>query len=171
MIRKSALILAGALCFASRLDSQVAHDPDAKSEVPNLVALVGTTSELAPVVNRLSNDYNSITRRYDANDSPDQRQRMRDFYTSWRARLAEIDFDKLSHEGKVDYVLMNRELKHELALIDRREKQRTETLALLPFADRLLALQDARRDLKTITPALRPARSPLSRKQRTVYGH
>jgi uncharacterized protein (DUF885 family) len=75
---------------------------------------------------------------------------MREFYTSWRARLGEIDFDKLSQEGKIDYVLLNRELKHELALLDRREKQRLEAAPLMPFADRLLALQDSRRDLKTI---------------------
>ncbi|HUQ19974.1 MAG TPA: DUF885 family protein, partial [Gemmatimonadaceae bacterium] len=65
-------------------------------------------------------------------------------------RLAEIDFDKLTQEGKVDYVLLHNYLTHQLALIDRGETQRTETSSLLPFADRLLVLQDARRNLTTI---------------------
>jgi len=151
MVRRFGIIVLGTFCFAGTAASQSApHNPDANTAVPNLAALVSTTSELAPVVNRFSNDLTSISRRYDANDSPDQRQRMREFYTQWRSRLGEIDFEKLTHEGKIDYVLLNRELKHELALLDRREKQRSETMSLLPFADRLLVLQDARRDLKTV---------------------
>lgn len=151
MARTLSLVLAGALCLTSEIQAQAApHNPDANSAVPNLAALVGTTSELAPVVNRYSNDFNSISRRYDVSGSPDQRKRMREFYTSWRARLAEIDFEKLSHEGKIDYVLLNRDMKHELTLLDRREKQRTEMASLLPFADKLQALQDSRRDLAAV---------------------
>ena len=150
MVRNLSVILA-AFCLTSETGAQTApHNPDANSAVPNLVALVGTTSELAPVVNRYSNDLTSVSRRYDADGSPDQRKRMRDFYTSWRTRLAEIDFDKLSHEGKIDYVLLNRDMKHELTLLDRSEKHRGEMASLIPFADRLLALQDSRRDLVTM---------------------
>ena len=121
------------------------------SGVPSLTALVARpTSELAGVVDRFNTDLNSISRRYDAADSPAQRARMRDFYSTWLKRVGEIDFDKLGQEGRVDYVLLSNYLKHQLALIDRREKQRSEMAALLPFADRLLALQDSRRNLATI---------------------
>ncbi|HKY96524.1 MAG TPA: DUF885 family protein [Gemmatimonadaceae bacterium] len=121
------------------------------SVAPNLAAMVGAPqSELVNVVNRFSVDYNSMRTRYDAEGSPDQRRRMREFYTDWTRKLSEVDFDKLSQEGRIDYVLLNRELKHELVLLDRRDKQRTEERALLPFADQLLSLQDSRRNLKTI---------------------
>lgn len=104
-------------------------------------------SELVDVVDRFNSDLNSINQRYDAPGSPSQRKRMRDFYSGWATKLARVDFDKLSQEGKVDYVLLSREIKHELALIARREKQRDEASVLIPFADRLLTLQDTRRDL------------------------
>lgn len=121
------------------------------NSVPDLAAIAATPhSELADVVNRFALDLNSVSRRYDAHDSPDQRKRMREFYTDWTTRLHEIDFDKLSHEGKVDYVLLDREVRHELVLLDRREVQRRESLALIPFEDRLLALHDARRDLAAV---------------------
>jgi uncharacterized protein (DUF885 family) len=116
-----------------------------------LSAIVGRpASELADVVDRFNSDLSSINRRYDADDSPAQRRRMREFYSAWTNRLREVDFDKLSQEGKVDYVLLAKELQHELVLLDRQEKLRSEAAALLPFADRLLALQDTRRELKTI---------------------
>jgi uncharacterized protein (DUF885 family) len=124
--------------------------PDS-SGVPNLSALVARpTSELATVVDRFNTDLNSISRRYDAGDSPAQRRREREFFSTWLKRLDQIDFDKLGQEGKVDYVLLRNYLKHQLALADRGERQRTEIASLIPFADRLLALQDARRNLTTI---------------------
>ena len=124
---------------------------DSGTAVPNLTELVGRpTSELADVVERFTTDLNSISRRYDAGDSPAQRRRMREFYSGWLNRLGEINFDKLGEEGRIDYVLLSNYLRHQLVLLDRRDKQRTETTQLLPFADRLLALQDARRNLTTI---------------------
>src|SRR5262245_17672254 len=73
--------------------------------VPALDALVARPrSELADVVTAFSVDQTTLGRRYDAVDSPDQRKRMRELYTSWRTRLAEAAFDRLQQEGRVDYV-------------------------------------------------------------------
>ncbi len=126
---------------------------DPLASIPQLSSLVGRpSSELADVVERFTADQQSLNRRYDAADSPAQRRRMRDFYTGWRARLAELNFDKLAQEGRVDYVLLDNYLQHQLALLDRQDKMRAETATLLPFADRLLALQDARRNLTPVDP-------------------
>jgi uncharacterized protein (DUF885 family) len=121
---------------------------DALAAVPKLAALVGrSTSELADVVDRFQADQTSLNRRYDAAGSPEQRERLRAFHASWRTRLAEIDFDKLSQEGRVDYVLLDNYLKHQQALATLQDKRRAETAVLLPFADELLTLQDQRRDM------------------------
>jgi len=127
--------------------------PDPVTSVPVLAPLVAKpASELAEVIDRFSIDRTGLTRRYDADDSPDQRRRMREFYTGWQARLKELDFAKLSPEARVDYVLLAQYLRHQLALLDRRDKMRVEERPLAPFADRLLGLQDARRNLVTIDP-------------------
>jgi uncharacterized protein (DUF885 family) len=127
--------------------------PDPLAAVPALGPLVArSTSELADVVDRFSTDRTVLTRRYDAPDSPDQRRRMRKLYTGWQARLKEVDFARLTPEGRVDYVLLDRYLRHQVALLDRRDKMRAAELPLVPFADRLLALQDGRRNLATIDP-------------------
>ncbi|HUQ20782.1 MAG TPA: hypothetical protein VM099_14290, partial [Gemmatimonadaceae bacterium] len=126
------LISTLALCTCAIALQAQAPVPDS-SGVPKLTTLVAQpASELAPVVSRFSTDLNSLSRRYDADDSPAQRRRMREFYSTWQRRLAEIDFDKLTQEGKVDYVLLHNYLTHQLALIDRGETQRTETSSLLP---------------------------------------
>lgn len=126
----------------------------AQTSIPSVQSLLTRpSSELAQAVDRFSLDLGALSRRYDADESPAQRQRMREFYDGWRARLREVDFDKLSQEGRVDYVLLDNYLQHQLALLDRRTKLRTEAGPLLPFADRLLALQDARRTLANINHA------------------
>ena len=123
------------------------------SSVPPLSPLISQpASELAAVVDRFTTDRNALQRRYDAPDSPDQRRRLREFYTGWEARIRELDFTKLSQEGKVDYVLLDRYVRHQLALLDRRDRLRAEAAPLLPFADQLLGLQDARRKLQTVDP-------------------
>ena len=96
--------------------------------MPLLATLVSRapSSELADVVERFTADQQSLNRRYDANESPAQRRRMREFYTGWRTRLGELNFDKLAQEGRVDYVLLDNYLQHQIALLDRQEKMRGE---------------------------------------------
>jgi uncharacterized protein (DUF885 family) len=149
---RSVCLIAAVPVFAVVANAQAPAASRADTSlVPNLVPTVAhSASELVDVVNRYSADLTSMSRRYDADGSPDQRKRMREFYNAWNARLREIDFDKLSEEGKADYFLMNKELKHELLLLDRRDKQRSETAPLMPFADPLLTLQDTRRNLTPV---------------------
>ncbi len=150
MLRSYLCVALSAL--ASTAAAQRPADPAAA--VPTLGPLVTRpSSELAEVIERFSIDRNVLTRRYDAPDSPDQRRRMRELYAGWQQRLKELDFGKLSPEGRADYLLLDRYLRHQIALLDRRDKMRASELPLLPFADRLLALQDARRNLETIDPA------------------
>ncbi len=162
MIRSSRVMLAAASMFAIPLGlsaqpggvkptTQQNFPVDPAASVPALSALVSVrTSEMAEVISRFASDQQVLQRRYDAPDSPAQRTRTRAFYTSWRNRLGELAFDKLSQEGKADYVLLENHLRYQLELMDREEVQRKEMLPLMPFADRVLALQDARRDLRTI---------------------
>ena len=147
-----ALVAAALITCAATVRAQSSRA--ALDSVPDLTALAGKpSSELAGVVDRFSSDLGSLRRRYDADGSPEQRTRMRDFYRGWRARLAALDFNAFGQEGKVDYVLLDKYLRHQLVLLDRADSLRAGTAPLIPFADRLLALQDARRDLKTINSA------------------
>lgn len=147
-VRVLAILMSVAAGVAGAQPVKAANATEALAAVPNLGSLIGSTnSEMAPVIERYAADLASVNRRYDASDSPDQRRRMRNFYSAWRTRLAEMPFDKLKQEGKVDYVLLDNRLKYQLALLDRADRERTETADLLPFADRLLELQDRRRDL------------------------
>ena len=154
-ITGAALFALCALPFtAGALRAQPAKPPfpsDPLASVPKLPALVATKgSELVDVVSRYQIDYSAVSRRYDGTDSPAQRTRMQGFYSAWRERLKEIDFNKLSQEGRADYALLDNHLRYQIDLANRQEKMRTEMAPLLPFVDQLMALHDARRNLVTV---------------------
>ncbi len=149
-------IVALALCGVAPIAFAAAQDTRQAApltSVPRLTTLANSSSELTNTVDRYSLDRTALTRRYDATDSPAQRKRMREFYDGLAHAAPRARLRQLSQEGRVDYVLLDNYLQHQIALLDRRDKQRAEAAPLLPFADRLLALQDARRDLETVDHA------------------
>ena len=124
---------------------------DPKASVPALTEFMRTTSsELADVVTRFGADQAALQRRYDGPNSAAQRARLRAFYTTWREQLRALDFDRLSQEGRVDYVLLDNHLRYQLDLMGREATQLAEIAPLVPFADVLLGLHERRRDLVTI---------------------
>ncbi len=151
IVRRSLALFAA---FAPTALAQDAPKAVSLETVPRAATLVTkTASELAIAVERYASDQQALNRRYDADESPSKRARMREFYAAWRARLRDVDFDRLSQEGKLDYVLLDNYLIHQQSLMERDDKQRAETAPLIPFRDRMLALQDERRSLKTIDHA------------------
>src|SRR3954471_10254798 len=97
----AALVIAGQNALAQKLPPVAGPlKVDPAATVPKLESImVRNESDLAPIVERYSADQQSINRRYDASDSPEQRKRLRAFATTWRQRLAELDFGKLNAEG------------------------------------------------------------------------
>ncbi len=123
------------------------------SYVPPLSDLLDRrTSELRDLVERADIDGRDLNRRWPVDYSPAQTAAFRGFHTAWRARLSEVDFDKLSLEGKVDYLLLRNRLGHELSLLARDEARFAEMSALLPFAQAIMDLHERQRRMETIEP-------------------
>ena len=118
------------------------------SPVPALTALAnGSRSELAEVVSRYSADRSALYRRYGVDYSPAQTKRLETFTTQWLGRLRELDFDKLTQEGQVDYVLLRHELEYEQYQLGRTRQQLAEMQAYTPFATTIFDLMETRREL------------------------
>ncbi len=102
-------------------------------------------SELRDTVAVFTTDRGALSRRWTVEYSADRRARFVAFYSEWRARLAKMNFDALSQEGRVDYVLLDHRLRSELAKLAREEKLAGEMIALVPFSARIAAFEEARR--------------------------
>lgn len=128
---------------------------DGGQYVPPLAPLLtprGTESEMRDVVSRFTIDENALGRRWTVEYAPQRRQRFREFYRGWQSRLRELDFDKLSQQGRIDYVLMNHNRRHSLSLLEREETMWTESSPVLPFGSDVFTLVDARRRMEKVDP-------------------
>ncbi|HSB08441.1 MAG TPA: DUF885 family protein [Blastocatellia bacterium] len=169
MMREGRLVIIGVLsavvisqcCFAAsrsvRADGPagqraVSSDRRANSDTGPAPAMNDTDSqsEMRGVIERYTADRGSLARFYSVEASPTRRARMRQFYTDWLASLARLNFDAMSQDGRIDYILFKNHLEHELRLLDIQEKAQAEIAALTPFAATITDLEDARRRMTGI---------------------
>ena len=75
------------------------------------VALVGSytfaqNSKMADIVTEFEADNWALNRTYIVQESEEYYQRFSTFYNDWNKKLSAVDFNALSQQGKVDYVLL-----------------------------------------------------------------
>ena len=107
-------------------------------------------SELRDSVALYSTDRAALGRRWSVEYSAARRARFRSFFGDWRTRLAKVEFNKLSQEGRIDYVLLDNKLRYELAQLGREEKLAGEMAPLVPFAPVITELEETRRRFEKV---------------------
>jgi uncharacterized protein (DUF885 family) len=122
-----------------------AEDPPV---LATLVEFSRRESDLRVALDRYALDLAAILRRYEVQYSPPRLARLRRFYEGWQRQLSELDFGTLNHEGQIDYILLRSRIAFDLAMLRLDEARWSQMAPLVPFADRLRALQEARHDRK-----------------------
>lgn len=122
-------------------------------------------SEMRAAIERYTLDRGSLTRSYPVPMSQARRDRFRKFYEEWLASLKSQDFDSFSQDGKVDYVLFKNHLEYELRQLDIQGQQISEIQPLVPFAETIIGLEEARRRMEPIDSAKIAATLTSLRKQ------
>lgn len=84
--------------------------------------------------------------------SPVRRARLKQFYSEWLSRLEGLDFEKMGQAGRADFLLFRNHLKHELRQLDIQAKVLGDTAPLIPFAETILGLDEARRRMEPLEP-------------------
>ena len=137
---------------------------------PNTKAAVdmpdsGPVSEMRASIERYAVDRGSLARSYTVGYSSSRRDRFKKFYSDWLANLQKLDFDSLSQDGKVDYLLFKNHLEYELRQLDIQARQLSEIEPLLPFSKTIADLEEARRRMEPIDSAKTAALLTTLRKQ------
>src|SRR5258708_29754285 len=152
----TALLLAGCLSLESiaQTSSKVTRTKaSGAAETPDTSEARVPESEMRPIIEYYVVDRGSLARSYPVANSPARRDRFRKFYADALERIQKLDFDAMSQEGKVDYVLFKNHLEHELRQLDIEEKQLAEIQPLIPFARTIVELEEARRRMEPIDSA------------------
>lgn len=148
-------LLGKGLLLALSLSAAVAPVPPfrataASSDAPAPTDMDAGKSELRPMIERYVVDRGSLMRSYPVESSPARMARFKQFYGDWLALLGKTNFEALSHEGKVDYVLLRTKLESERQELDTQTKALAEIAPLLPFAQTITDLAEARRQMQKL---------------------
>ncbi len=101
--------------------------------------------KLPGIIQQFTADAKALDRTYFVTISPARMERMERFYTGERAMLAAMNFDALSPEDQVDYLLLNNRLSANLHQLAIERKQVEEMEPLLPFAKTIENLMESKR--------------------------
>jgi uncharacterized protein (DUF885 family) len=129
------------------------------------------------LIQEFSADLNSIDSTYRVRISAARSARLEKFYSATEANLAAINFDALSHDDQIDYLLLRSFItsqQHQIAL---QKKQIEEMAPLLPFdatveelmeKKRLMDHPDAEQDAKALTEMVKQIKASREQLEETV---
>ncbi len=148
---RALLMAAGCVALGLAISSRPAAAQGSRSVLPaDLAVDEDPPSELRDVIGRFAADEAAL-RRYDRFDASEGgRERMRKLLEASRRDLDEVDFDRLSLDGRVDALLFKNMLVYELRMIDREAKRDAAARLLTPFAGTVEGLEEARLRLEPL---------------------
>ena len=155
-----------ALSLAAALAGPAATLAEAPDRVPTLADMPANHQRLAPVVQRFRADLASLQRVADVTAGPRRETALRELYTGWQGRLAEIDPAVLGLEDRIDHALLRRDLAYRIGQLDFERDRYRQAAPLLPEVDALIALAEARRALEYPDP--RASAEVLDRSRRAL---
>ncbi|MBK1438690.1 DUF885 family protein [Parapedobacter sp. ISTM3] len=101
--------------------------------------------EVPHLIQQFAADRRAINRFYVVTMSPERRARLVALYNDYLKFLAQLDFDALNQECKVDYILFQRNLNEYLRFAQKEEDEFTKVSTWFPFADSVYAMEKTRR--------------------------
>ncbi len=103
------------------------------------------TSEVQPLMAQYDADRGILMRFYTIVNSPERRDRLKQFNNEYLGKLAALDFDKMQTSGKVDYILFKRNIGNEIRILDKEEAEYKAIYPYVSFADPVYQLEKLRR--------------------------
>lgn len=103
------------------------------------------TSEVHNLMVHFEADRGSLMRFYSIQNSPERRERLKQFYTDYLKRLEQLPFENFSQGGKVDYILFKRNLEEALYELSVEEKEYNQIRKFVAMGDPLYELEKKRR--------------------------
>jgi len=144
-------------CFLIQIPAQTSNRTNGGGRAKPIAAAAdpngGKASEMRSAIERYTLDRGSLARTYPVQYSSSRRDRFKKFYEEWLASLKSLDFDSMSQDGKIDYLLFKNHLEYELRQLDIQSRQLSEIEPLVPFAGKIIDLEEARRRMEPIDSA------------------
>ncbi len=112
--------------------------------IPAIPAGEAPTASVAGLMQECVADQETLANFYDLPGSPVRFDRLERLCADWQARLDQTDFAALNQAGRVDFILLQNDLRQTMMRLETERRKATEIAALLPFRDVICAFEQAR---------------------------
>jgi uncharacterized protein (DUF885 family) len=135
--------------------------------------------QMPQVIQEFTADQRSLSLTYPVEISEARRARLEKFYTDTQAKLETINFNALSHEDQVDYLLLKNHVTAELHDLALRKHQIDEMMPLLPFSSameeifekkRLMERPDAEKDAASLNEMTKQIEAKRKQLEADLHG-
>src|SRR5215207_2047822 len=163
-------------CFLIQIPAQTSNRTNGGRSKPATADPNGgkaPMSEMRGAIERYAVDRGSLARSYPVAASRSRRERFKKFYNEQLASLQSLDFDSMSQDGKIDYILFKNHFEYELRQLDIQSRQISEIEPLLPFGPKIIELEETRRrmepiDSSKVAATLNDLRKQVDERRRAV---
>ena len=114
-------------------------------------------ARMRSVIERFATDYRLLGRGVRLPMSTKAREQIRSLLVEWQTRLGRVDFNALDQDDRIDYLLLRKELAHEMDELEFAAQRDAELHGLLPFASNMLALLEAQQAMQPVAGARPPS--------------
>lgn len=126
-----------------------------RGKVSTMLSAIAAAACLAPMsmierIQQFQADLGSLGRFYNIEFSPQRAKRMEFFYDDELKKLDGLNFDALEQPRQVDYILFRNHLERNRDRLELSQKQYVEASALLPYSEEVIALSEARQNMKPV---------------------
>lgn len=135
---KTAVIYLVTILLCSNIYGQMQQTPSENN-------LFIQTSEMANLIIRYRQDKQALLNFYGVQHSPERRNRLQQLAANYLEQVKLQDFNKMSINGKVDYVLLERDIQEDARMLAAEEKEYSQISKYIPFADEIYKLEKSRR--------------------------
>lgn len=142
-----------ALAMKSIIASSVALLFASAAWAASSIAVDESRSPLRPWIERYTLDHATLEHAYRVEGGKNRAEHFRAFLREWQERLRSLPFETLTGDGRIDYVLFENLIEHELGSLELQDQRRAEMAPLLPIAGEVAALEEAQEAMKPLDAA------------------
>ncbi len=108
--------------------------------------------DMRALVERYAEDLAALNRYYDIPLAAEDLEEKRRFLLAQRQSLRGLDFEALGQDDRIDYLLLENHVEHELTSLSRQEQRNGEVCGHLPFWGTVARLERERRQVARVDP-------------------
>jgi len=121
-------------------------------DLPNLKDMVRPQGIMPGIIERYEIERGDSAASAAGWQSPEALENLKSACRGWLEALTLLDFDGMSQEDKVDYLLFKHSLDFESSELDGRIREAAETASFVPFAETIMGLERSRRRQDPMDP-------------------